>query len=119
MCALIFKSSQCPNGRLKSHFAPCLQGGGVFVQQGGSVTIDSCTISGNAASVRVHVQKFPWPRWENCLHTRFDSLAQLRRTLLSTIVCYRMRTCLRDLKFSIVLMGRLLTCLPRFTLAQL
>jgi hypothetical protein len=34
-----------------SHFARCLQGGGVFVN-GGSVTIDSCTISGNTAGVR-------------------------------------------------------------------
>ena len=46
-----------------SRFACCLQGGGVFVGDG-SVTIDSCTISGNAA-VRAHVQKFASPRWEN------------------------------------------------------
>ncbi len=49
-----------PQRETQSHLAPCLQGGGVFVQ-GGSVTIDSCTISGNAASVSVHVQKFPCP----------------------------------------------------------
>jgi hypothetical protein len=49
-----------------SRFARCLQGGGVFVQ-GGSVTISSCTISGNSAYyVRAHPQKFPMPQWENC-----------------------------------------------------
>ena len=48
-----------------SHFARCLQGGGVIVQ-GGSVTFDLCTITGNtAANVRAHAQKFPSPRWEN------------------------------------------------------
>jgi hypothetical protein len=46
-----------------SRFARCLQGGGVYVG-GGSVTIDSCTISGNTATVRAHVQKFPSPQWE-------------------------------------------------------
>jgi len=55
-----FKSSHRPDGRLNSQFCLCLQGGGVYVN-GGSVTIDSCTISGNTAYVRVHVQKFPWP----------------------------------------------------------
>jgi hypothetical protein len=38
-------------------FACWLQGGGVLVE-GGTVTIDSCTISGNTA-VRAHVRKFP------------------------------------------------------------
>ncbi len=47
-----------------SHYAHNLQGGGVFVN-GGSVTIDLCTIRGNTATVRAHVQKFPSPRWEN------------------------------------------------------
>jgi hypothetical protein len=52
--ALIFKSSQCPDGRLT--FARCLQGGGVAVY-GGTVTISSCTISGNTADyVRPHPQ---------------------------------------------------------------
>ena len=47
-----------------SHFARCLQGGGVFVQ-GGSVTFDSCTITGNTATyVRAHPQNFPSPPWE-------------------------------------------------------
>ena len=42
-----------------SHFARCLQNGGVFVQ-GGSVTFDSCTIAGNTATyVRAHPQNFP------------------------------------------------------------
>ena len=49
-----------------SHFARCLQSGGVFVN-GGSVTIDSCTISGNTATyVRTHLQKSPSPRWKTC-----------------------------------------------------
>ncbi len=54
-----------------SRFARCLQGGGVY-NAGGSVTIDSCTITGNTALyVRAHPQKFPMPqcgksapRWE-------------------------------------------------------
>ena len=50
-----------------SHFARCLQGGGVFVDGGGSVTFDSCNITGNTATyVRAHAQNFPSPRWENC-----------------------------------------------------
>jgi hypothetical protein len=47
-----------------SRFARCLQGGGVYVN-GGSVTIDSCTITGNTALyVRAHAPNFPSPRWE-------------------------------------------------------
>ena len=39
----------------------CLQGGGVYVQ-GGTVTLSSCTITGNTAtSVRAHAQNFPSP----------------------------------------------------------
>ena len=42
-----------------SHFARCLQGGGVYVQVG-SVTFDSCTITGNSATnVRAHACKLP------------------------------------------------------------
>jgi hypothetical protein len=59
-----------------SLFAHCLQGGGVSID-GGTVTISSCTISGNTAgNVRAHPQKFPMPRWENALLTcpfRFSS----------------------------------------------
>ncbi len=46
-----------------SRFARCLQVGGVFVRGvgGSTVTISSCTISGNIASVRAHLQKFPSP----------------------------------------------------------
>eukprot|EP00900_Chrysochromulina_parva_P006723 jgi/Chrpa1/16051/Chrysochromulina_OHIO_Genome00018894-RA len=41
-----------------------LDGGGVYVASG-TVTLSSCTISGNTAnSVSPHVQKFPSPRWE-------------------------------------------------------
>ena len=51
------KSSHHPHGRRR--FARCLQGGGVYVSSG-TVTISSCTISGNTASyVRAHVQNFP------------------------------------------------------------
>ena len=39
-----------------SRFARCLQGGGVYVK-GGTVAISLCTISGNTAYVRAHVQK--------------------------------------------------------------
>ncbi len=44
-------------------FALCLQGGGVFVQIA-TVTISSCTISGNTARsyVRVHAQEYPLPQ---------------------------------------------------------
>ena len=45
-----------------SHFARCLQGGGVFVDGGGSVTFDSCNITGNTAPyVRARAQNFPSP----------------------------------------------------------
>jgi hypothetical protein len=48
-----------------SRFARCLQGGGIRVD-GGTVTISSCTISGNTAYyVRAHPQKFPMPQWED------------------------------------------------------
>ena len=48
-----------------SHFARCLQGGGVFVDGGGSVTFDSCNITGSTAQdVRARAQNFPLPRWE-------------------------------------------------------
>ena len=54
-----------PSPNFPSPMARCLQGGGVFVSSG-TVAISSCTISGNTAIVRAHVQKFPAPRWENC-----------------------------------------------------
>ena len=41
-----------------SHFARCLQGGGVFVQSG-TVSFLLCTITGNSAGhVRAHAQNF-------------------------------------------------------------
>jgi len=71
--AKTFYGSGSINGHVRAHvhkfplpmgdspFAPCLQGGGVFVQGGhsfGRVTISSCTISWNTADqVRAHVQK--------------------------------------------------------------
>ena len=67
-----------PMGKLLTHFLfdsrlhnckSCLQGGGVYVSSG-TVTISSCTISGNTAGdVRArcaHAHMFPSPRWENC-----------------------------------------------------
>ena len=47
-----------------SHFARCLQGGGVYIYIS-MVSFSSCTITGNTATyVRAHAQKFPSPRWE-------------------------------------------------------
>ncbi len=87
-----------PHGRLgDSRFARCLQGGGVFVRRG-TVTISSCTISGNQASVRAHVLKFPSSRWDTmgklltCLPRL--SLAKLRILRSTTELC----TCHRDLE---------------------
>ena len=50
-------------------FCSFLQGGGVWVFYSGTVTMTSCSITGNTASgaVRAHVQNFPSPRWENAL----------------------------------------------------
>ena len=49
-------------------FCSFLQGGGVWVYSA-TVTMTSCSITGNTASgaVRAHVQNFPSPRWENAL----------------------------------------------------
>ena len=48
-----------------SHFARCLQGGGVYVA-GGRVAITSCTISGHTVGlVRAHAQNIPSPDGEN------------------------------------------------------
>ena len=58
-----FNVSHRPMG--DSRLARCLQGGGGVHVAGGTVSISSCTISGNtAAKVRAHVQQFPLPRWE-------------------------------------------------------
>ena len=55
MCVLTLKSSHRPHGRLM--FCSFLQGGGVFVYSG-TVTMTSCSITGNTAfvSVRAHVE---------------------------------------------------------------
>ena len=50
----------------------CLQDGGVYIWSG-TVTFSSCTITGNTASVRAHVRKFPSPRWEFLLTCPIDS----------------------------------------------
>ena len=47
-----------------SRFAPCLQGGGVYVD-GGTVSIVNSQIYSNiAADVRARVRNFPSPRWD-------------------------------------------------------
>ncbi len=63
MCALIFKNSHRPNGRLTfcSLFA---QGGGVDVRGGTVSIVNSQIYSNTAPTVRAHLQKFPSPRWE-------------------------------------------------------
>jgi len=104
------KTSHCPNGKLTfSHrphgrltFARCLQGGGVIVT-GGTVTLSSCTISGNtASSVRAHVQNFPMAPMGRLLTSLPRlTLAQLRPMLWSTTV----GSCRRDLKFPIAPTG--------------
>ncbi len=63
-----------PSPPCETHVARCLQGGGVFVN-GGTVTLSSCTISGNTAdNVRAHLRKFPWPPWET--HVCFASFCR-------------------------------------------
>ena len=57
------KTSHRPDGIFTYSYVSrlCLQGGGVFVN-GGTVTLSSCTITGNTAiSVRAHAQNFPSP----------------------------------------------------------
>jgi hypothetical protein len=53
-CQPCLRINHRPHGRLTC--TRCLQGGGVHVE-GGTVTLSSCTISGN--TVRAHLQKFP------------------------------------------------------------
>jgi hypothetical protein len=66
-------SSHRPDGRLT--FAHCLQGGGVYVSSGTSVTITSSSIYENTARfVRDHVQKFPSPSRETHGRLTFCSL---------------------------------------------
>jgi hypothetical protein len=79
-----------------SRFARCLQGGGVAVL-GGTVTISSCTISGNTAlNVRARPQKFPSPRWEICRRACLDSRLA---TLADIPVNYRMYVLQRPRNF--------------------
>ena len=64
-CRRDLESSHGPHGRLM--FCSFFQGGGVYVYSG-TVTMTSCSITGNTAAgaVREHVHNFPLPRWENC-----------------------------------------------------
>ena len=64
MCALTLNSSHRPDGIFTQFLHLCLQGGGVIIYSG-TVTLSSCTITGNTAHwVRAHAQKFPSPQWE-------------------------------------------------------
>ncbi len=99
-----------------SRVARCLQGGGVYVSSG-TVTITSSSIYGNTAYfVRDQVQKFPSPRWEFLLTCPYQlSSFNLDQSLVLPGIC----TCQPHLQNPIAPMGKVLTGLPRFTLAQL
>ena len=108
-----------------SHFARCLQGGGFFVYSG-TVTLSSCTITGNTASnVRAHDQKFPLPRWETHICSLFAGwrCRSLWRHSDHLIVHHQWEFsffCARSSsKVPNAPMGKLLTRVPRLTLAQL
>ena len=84
-----------------SHFARCLQGGGVYIYIS-MVSFSSCTITGNTATyVRAHAQKFPSPRWEIA-----DALAPTHAcTTANASVNYRMYVLQRPCKLPIAPMG--------------
>ena len=107
--------SHRPHGRLM--FCSFLQGGGVFVHSG-TVTMTSCSITGNTASgsVRAHVETSHRPMGKLLMRLPQLSLAQLRPTLWSTTQWVRAA---ETSNFPIAPMGKLLTRLPRLTLAQL
>jgi len=101
-----------------SRFARCLQGGGVAVY-GSTVTISSCTISGNTAGyVRAVMFEIP--------HRPDGKIAD---ALASTLACTTAADALVNYSllyvpqascdFPIAPMGELLTRLPRLTLAPL
>jgi hypothetical protein len=70
-------------------------GGGVDIGEGFTVTLSSCTITGNTAvSVRAHAQNFPLPQWESCRRACPRLTLALLQTLRSTTGC----TCHRDLE---------------------
>ena len=73
-----------------SQFARCLQGGGVFVW-GGSVTFDSCTITGNTAygSVRAHVQNFASPRWDFHMFCAYACRAAVCTSAVARLLSHR------------------------------
>ena len=109
-----------------SRFARCLQGGGVQVYSG-TVAISSCTISGNRAEgVHARVQKFlscsKLPialMGKNALLTcpiRFSSFMMGAASNYQSGV---RAICARNFKSSHRPDGKLLTRLPRLTLAQL
>ena len=62
VCASHAQNFPLPSWEAHVRFAGCLQGGGGVLVSSGTVTISSCTISGNSAGyVRAHAQKFPSP----------------------------------------------------------
>jgi hypothetical protein len=109
--------------------ARCSQGGGIYVISN-TVTIMSImssSITGNTAagSVCAHVQNFPWPPWEThvgslfagwwclCLFRHSDHLI-VHHQWEHSWLCARSSS-----KVPIAPMGKLLTRLPRLSLAQL
>ena len=115
---------------LCSLFARCLQGGGVYVSSG-TVTISSCTISGNTAvSVRARARAL-MIKSSHCPDGRlmFCSLFAGRRCLRlfrhghdNVFLDHRQHSLLCACscsKVPIAPMGNLLTCLPRLSLTQL
>ena len=86
MCVLTLKISHRPHGRLM--FCSFLQGGGVYVYSG-TVTMTSCSITGNTASgsVRAHVETSHRPDGKN---TDVLALILARTTANDASVNYRM-----------------------------
>ena len=90
MCVLMFKSSHHPDVKVADVLAltlactaRCLQGGGVYVSNSGTVTITSSSIHGNTAFnyVRAHVQKIPLSRWEITSRSLFAGDSRFARCL--------------------------------------
>eukprot|EP00900_Chrysochromulina_parva_P017016 jgi/Chrpa1/25315/Chrysochromulina_OHIO_Genome00010662-RA len=120
------------------------QNGGGVVVSGGSVTISSCTISGNTADYgggvyvgggtvsivnsQIYSNTAPYGVCATeTLHSSHRPDGKMADVLASTHACttvdasvnYRGYVPQRPCKVPMALMGKLLTCLPRLTLAQL
>ena len=115
-----------------SRLAPCLQGGGIYVNTGTVSIVNSQVYSNQATYVRAHAFKsshrphgkltfcsFFAGRWclcqRWCLCRGWHSVnRELPDLLQHSCLCARSSS-----KVPIAPMGKLLTCLPRLTLAQL